>query len=158
MFPFIDGNSVFAIWLRINILAHCRKLYPAYASYVQRTRGSFKGACCNARMSADLPGHCPAPTRGHCGKAIKVTGPHRLICSSDTSNCVLTRQRHLFSSAMPLKRSKKESEAIAAWKSALKLNPRYAEAPYSLARALRCTDPEESKRLIERLSELNHDQ
>jgi tetratricopeptide (TPR) repeat protein len=52
----------------------------------------------------------------------------------------------------------RESEAIAAWRRAIALNPQYAEATYSIARALRRTDPVESKRLMLRVQELEHDQ
>jgi tetratricopeptide (TPR) repeat protein len=52
----------------------------------------------------------------------------------------------------------RQSEAIAAWRHAVALNPRYIEAIYSLARALKGTDPAESKQLIERIHELEHDQ
>jgi len=51
-----------------------------------------------------------------------------------------------------------EAEAIAAWRHAIALNPRYAEAIYSLARALKRTDPAESKQLMERTQELGRDQ
>jgi tetratricopeptide (TPR) repeat protein len=57
-----------------------------------------------------------------------------------------------------LEEEHRESEAIAAWRRAIALNPRYSEALYSLARALKRTDPDESKRLMERVSELKNDQ
>jgi tetratricopeptide (TPR) repeat protein len=52
----------------------------------------------------------------------------------------------------------REPEAIRAWRRAIALNPRYSGAIYSLARALRRTDPVESKQLIDRVHELEHDQ
>ena len=52
----------------------------------------------------------------------------------------------------------RESEAVAAWKRAVALNPQYSEATYSIARALRQTDPVESKRLMLRVQELERDQ
>jgi tetratricopeptide (TPR) repeat protein len=52
----------------------------------------------------------------------------------------------------------RESEAIAAWRRALALNPRYSEAIYSLALALKRTDPVESKKLIVRIQEVERDQ
>jgi tetratricopeptide (TPR) repeat protein len=52
----------------------------------------------------------------------------------------------------------RESEAVAAWRRAIALNPQYVEATYSIARALRRTDPVESKRLMLRVQELEHDQ
>jgi tetratricopeptide (TPR) repeat protein len=48
----------------------------------------------------------------------------------------------------------KEPEAIAAWRRALTINPNSSEATYSLSQALRSTDPQESKRLMERFHEL----
>jgi tetratricopeptide (TPR) repeat protein len=51
-----------------------------------------------------------------------------------------------------------ESEAIGAWRRAIALNPGYSGAIYSLARALRRTDPVESEQLIERVHELERDQ
>jgi tetratricopeptide (TPR) repeat protein len=52
----------------------------------------------------------------------------------------------------------REPEAIAAWKRVLTLNPDYREAIYSLARAVRKSDPQESKKLLDRVSALEHDQ
>jgi tetratricopeptide (TPR) repeat protein len=52
----------------------------------------------------------------------------------------------------------RESEAVAAWRRAIALNPQYSEAIFSLARALRRTDPVESKQLMERVKELEEDQ
>lgn len=52
----------------------------------------------------------------------------------------------------------RESEAIAAWRRALALNPQYIEAIYSLARALKVTDPIQSKQLIQRIQQLERDQ
>lgn len=52
----------------------------------------------------------------------------------------------------------RESEAIASWRNALAINPRYSEAIYSLALALKRTDPVESKKLIERIQEVERDQ
>ena len=57
-----------------------------------------------------------------------------------------------------LEEEHRESEAVAAWRRAIALNPQYAEATYSIARALRRTDPVESKRLMLRVQELEHDQ
>jgi tetratricopeptide (TPR) repeat protein len=57
-----------------------------------------------------------------------------------------------------LEEEHRESEAVAAWRRAIALNPQYSEAIYSLARALRRTDPIESKRLLERVQELGSDQ
>ena len=52
----------------------------------------------------------------------------------------------------------RESEAIVAWRRALALNPQYIEALYSLARALKVTDPIQSRQLIKRVQELERDQ
>ena len=52
----------------------------------------------------------------------------------------------------------RESEAVVAWGRAIALNPRYSEAIYSLARALRQTDPVESKQLMQRVQALERDQ
>jgi tetratricopeptide (TPR) repeat protein len=52
----------------------------------------------------------------------------------------------------------RESEAVVAWRRAIALNPRYSEAVYSLARALRQTDPVESSQLMQRVQELERDQ
>ena len=52
----------------------------------------------------------------------------------------------------------RESEAVAAWRRAIALNPQDSGAIYSLARALRQTNPAESKQLIERAQELGSDQ
>ena len=57
-----------------------------------------------------------------------------------------------------LEEQHRESEAVAAWKRAVALNPQYSEATYSIARALRQTDPVESKRLMLRVQELERDQ
>ncbi len=57
-----------------------------------------------------------------------------------------------------LEEEHRESEAVVAWRRAIALNPQYSEAIYSLARALRRTDPVESKQLMERAQELEHDQ
>ena len=57
-----------------------------------------------------------------------------------------------------LEEEHRESEAVVAWRRAVALNPQYSEAIYSLARALRRTDPVESKQLMERVQELEHDQ
>jgi tetratricopeptide (TPR) repeat protein len=57
-----------------------------------------------------------------------------------------------------LEEEHRESEAISAWRRAIALNPRYSGAIYSLARALRRTDPVESEQLIERVHELERDQ
>jgi tetratricopeptide (TPR) repeat protein len=57
-----------------------------------------------------------------------------------------------------LEEEHRESEAVVAWKRAIALNPRYSGAIYSLARALKGTDPVESKQLMERVQELEHDQ
>jgi tetratricopeptide (TPR) repeat protein len=51
-----------------------------------------------------------------------------------------------------------QAEAIAAWRRAVALNPRYIDAIYSLARAVKASNPEESKRLVQRINELEHDQ
>ena len=53
-----------------------------------------------------------------------------------------------------LEEEHQESEAVVAWRRAIALNPQYSEAIYSLARALRRTDPVESKQLMERAQEL----
>jgi tetratricopeptide (TPR) repeat protein len=52
----------------------------------------------------------------------------------------------------------RESEAVVAWRRAIALNPQYSDAIYSLARALRRTDPVESKQLMEHVQELGRDQ
>ena len=52
----------------------------------------------------------------------------------------------------------REPEAIAAWKRAITLNPDYREAIYSLARAIRKSDPQEAKKLLERVSALENNQ
>jgi tetratricopeptide (TPR) repeat protein len=57
-----------------------------------------------------------------------------------------------------LEEEHRESEAVVAWRRAIALNPQYAEATYSIARALRETDPVESKRLMLRVQELERDQ
>jgi tetratricopeptide (TPR) repeat protein len=57
-----------------------------------------------------------------------------------------------------LEEEHRESEAVAAWRRAIALNPQYSEATYSIARALRRTDPVESKQLMLRVQELEHDQ
>ena len=57
-----------------------------------------------------------------------------------------------------LKEEHHESEAIGAWRRAIELNPQYSEAMYSLARVLRLTNPVESKQLMNRLYELEHDE
>ncbi len=57
-----------------------------------------------------------------------------------------------------LEQEHRESEAVDAWRRAIALNPQYSEAAYSLARALRQTDPVESKRLMLRVQELEGDQ
>jgi len=57
-----------------------------------------------------------------------------------------------------LEEEHKESEAVVAWRRAIALNPEYSEAIYSLARALRLTDPVESKQLMERVQELGSNQ
>jgi tetratricopeptide (TPR) repeat protein len=56
-----------------------------------------------------------------------------------------------------LQEERRDSEAIAAWKRATALNPNYSAALYSLGRALKGTDPAESKRLVERCKELESD-
>jgi tetratricopeptide (TPR) repeat protein len=56
-----------------------------------------------------------------------------------------------------LQEEHRDSEAIAAWKRATALNPNYSAALYSLGRALKGTDPAESKRLVERCKELESD-
>jgi tetratricopeptide (TPR) repeat protein len=57
-----------------------------------------------------------------------------------------------------LEEQHRESEAVVAWKRAIALNPQYSEATYSIARALRRTDPVESKQLMLRVQELERDQ
>jgi tetratricopeptide (TPR) repeat protein len=57
-----------------------------------------------------------------------------------------------------LEKQHRESEAVVAWKRAVALNPQYSEATYSIARALRQTDPVESKRLMLRVQALERDQ
>jgi tetratricopeptide (TPR) repeat protein len=57
-----------------------------------------------------------------------------------------------------LEEEHRESEAVVAWRRAIALNPQYSEATYSIARALRETDPVESKRLMLRVQELERDQ
>lgn len=57
-----------------------------------------------------------------------------------------------------LEEEHRESEAVAAWRRAIALNPRYSGAIYSLAHALRRTDPVESRQLMVRVSELERDQ
>lgn len=57
-----------------------------------------------------------------------------------------------------LEEEHQESEAIRAWRRAVVLNPQYSEAIYSLARVLKRTSPVESKQLMERVHELEHDQ
>ena len=51
-----------------------------------------------------------------------------------------------------------ELEAVEAWRRAVALNPEYSGAIYSLARALKRTNPSESKRLMERVHEQERDQ
>jgi tetratricopeptide (TPR) repeat protein len=57
-----------------------------------------------------------------------------------------------------LEEEQQESEAVVAWRRAIALNPEYSEAIYSLARALRLTDPVESKQLMQRAQELGSNQ
>jgi tetratricopeptide (TPR) repeat protein len=57
-----------------------------------------------------------------------------------------------------LEEEHRESEAVVAWRRAIALNPDYSEAIYSLARAMRLTDPVESKKLMERVQELGSNQ
>jgi tetratricopeptide (TPR) repeat protein len=57
-----------------------------------------------------------------------------------------------------LEEEHQESEAVVAWRRAIALNPEYSEAIYSLARALRLTDPVESKQLMQRAQELGSNQ
>ena len=57
-----------------------------------------------------------------------------------------------------LEEEHRESEAVVAWRRAIALNPQYSDAIYSLARALRRTEPDESKRLMLRVQELGRDQ
>ena len=57
-----------------------------------------------------------------------------------------------------LEEENQETDAIGAWRRAIALNPQYDEAIYSLALALRKTNPVESKQLMERVHELEHDQ
>jgi tetratricopeptide (TPR) repeat protein len=47
---------------------------------------------------------------------------------------------------------------VAAWRRAIALNPQDSGAIYSLARALRQTNPAESRQLMERVQELGRDQ
>ena len=48
----------------------------------------------------------------------------------------------------------KELEAVAAWRRVLSINPNSSDATYSLSMALRNTDPQESKRLMDHFHEL----
>ena len=57
-----------------------------------------------------------------------------------------------------LEEEHRESEAVAAWRRAIALNPQDSGAIYYLARALRQTNPAESRQLIERDQELRSDQ
>lgn len=57
-----------------------------------------------------------------------------------------------------LEKENRESEAVVAWRRAIALNPQYSEAIYSLAHALRKSAPVESKQLMERVQEMEHDQ
>jgi tetratricopeptide (TPR) repeat protein len=57
-----------------------------------------------------------------------------------------------------LEEEHQESEAVKAWRRAVVLNPQYSEAIYSLARLLKRTNPVESKQLMNRVHELEHDQ
>ena len=57
-----------------------------------------------------------------------------------------------------LEEEHRESEAAEAWRRAIALNPQYSDAIYSLARALRQSDPIESKQLMERVQALGSDQ
>ena len=57
-----------------------------------------------------------------------------------------------------LEEEHQESKAVVAWRRAIALNPEYSEAIYSLARALRLTDPVESKQLMQRAQELGSNQ
>jgi tetratricopeptide (TPR) repeat protein len=57
-----------------------------------------------------------------------------------------------------LKDENRESEAIAAWRRALTLNPQYIEPMYLLARALKVADPVQSKQLMQRIQALERDQ
>jgi len=57
-----------------------------------------------------------------------------------------------------LEEQSREAEAVVAWRRAIALAPQYSDAIYSLARALRRTDPVESKQLMEHVQELESDQ
>ena len=51
----------------------------------------------------------------------------------------------------------KQSEAISCWREALAINPNSQKAVYNLSRALRATDPEESKKLESKFHALQQD-
>jgi tetratricopeptide (TPR) repeat protein len=51
----------------------------------------------------------------------------------------------------------RQPEAVAAWRHALAINPRYMLALYSLVRALKSTDPAECRQLVQRIQELERD-
>lgn len=57
-----------------------------------------------------------------------------------------------------LENEHQELDAIAAWKHAITLNPNYSDAIYSLALALRKTNPSESNQLMQKLATLERDQ
>ncbi len=57
-----------------------------------------------------------------------------------------------------LEEENKEAEAVVAWRRAIALNPQYSDAIYSLAHALRRTDPDEAKQLMDRVQALGSDQ
>ena len=57
-----------------------------------------------------------------------------------------------------LEEEHRESEAVVAWRRAIALNPEYSEAIYSLARALRLSDPVESRQLMLHAQEIGSNQ
>lgn len=56
--------------------------------------------------------------------------------------------------ANSLMNQSKRTESILVWRRVLKINPNSIQATYALAQALRRTDPQESRQLLERLRAL----
>jgi len=57
-----------------------------------------------------------------------------------------------------LEQQTKTAEAIAAWRQAIAINPKFAQALFALARALRSTDSAESEQLMARYSAIHKEQ
>src|SRR5205807_2263573 len=64
----------------------------------------------------------------------------------------------LFKLGQELLHTGDQTGAIARWRRVVEINPNYGEALYSLARVLAKSDPDESKRLLARFTELQAQQ